>query len=63
MTNARLPELPYDGNGQKFDIKAAGDVELLLLAVRYLEGVRAHERLIGAVRRAALRLLDTSKER
>lgn len=51
--------VPRSETGEpKFDIMSAGDVELLMLTIHYLEGVRAHPRMIGAVKRAALRLLD-----
>lgn len=47
------------GDGEpSFDILTAGDLELLLLTKSYLERVRAHPRLIEAVGRAALRLMD-----
>jgi len=45
------------------DMNTMAEPELLIFAVRYLEKVKAHPRMIEAVRRAALRLLDDVKEK
>ena len=52
----RLREMTNDET--KFDINTASDVELLTMTVRFLEDVRATSKMIAAVRRAAIRLLD-----
>lgn len=44
------------------DLNTMAEPELLIFAYKYMERIRAHPRLVEAVRRAALRLVNGARQ-